>query len=293
MSAKGTFRIFSAAMLAASFLAGQGPSADTNAPANAEEKRAPREPGQSPAASPRLKSASLQTYPPEQIRAGERRFGAQCGFCHGRDAAGGETGPDLTRSELVSQDLRGDKIGPLLRSGRVDAGMPAFQMQDEELSAIVAFVHNQMDKSSALGGGRRTVEPADLATGNVADGRAYFNGSGGCSRCHSATGDLAGVAARYKGLALLQRMLYPSGRPAPAPPRAIFTLDSGSTIVAPLSAEDEFSVTVLDPLGKPQTYEKSGVKVRVDNPMAAHYAQLGKYSDATMHNVLAYLNTLK
>src|SRR5436190_13891496 len=100
---------------------------------NAQEK-GKRDTTQSPASQPRLKTATPQTYTAEQIRAGELRFGAQCGFCHGRDAAGGEQGPDLTRSELIAQDLRGDKLGPLLRTGRVDAGMPSFKLSDSELT---------------------------------------------------------------------------------------------------------------------------------------------------------------
>jgi len=261
--------------------------------AQGAQSAAPRDVNQSPASQPRPKTVTPQTYTAEQIRTGELGFGAQCGFCHGRDAAGGEQGPDLTRSELVAQDVHGDKLGPLLRTGRVDAGMPSFQLNDSELTSIVAFIHRQMDEFSKLGGGRRSVQPADLATGNAADGRAYFNGAGGCSACHSATGDLAGIARRYQGLTLLQRILYPSGRPVPAPPKAIFTLASGQTVVAPLTAEDEFTVTVMDPLGAPQTYARDVVKVKIDNPMSAHFEQLGKYTDASMHNILAYLDTLK
>ena len=92
---------------------------------------------------------------------------------------------------------------------------------------------------------------------------------------------------------MLERMLYPSGRPAPAPPKAIFTLPSGQTVVAPLVADDEFSVTVLDPLGARQTYQRDAVKVRIEDPVSAHFTQLGKYTDATMRNVFAYLDTLK
>jgi len=261
--------------------------------AQGAQSAAPRDVNQSPASQPRPKTATPQTYTAEQIRTGELRFGAQCGFCHGRDAAGGEQGPDLTRSELVAQDVRGDKRGPLLRSGRADAGMPSFQLNDSEFTSIVAFIHRQMDEFSKLGGGRRSVQPADLATGNAADGRAYFNGAGGCAGCHSASGDLAGIARRYQGLTLLQRMLYPSGRPPPAPPTAIFTLASGQTVVAPLTAEDEFTVTVMYPLGAPQTYARDVVNVKIENPMSAHFGQLGKYTDASMHNVLAYLDTLK
>jgi cytochrome c oxidase cbb3-type subunit 3 len=288
-----TLWMIGAALLAGGLLVAQGPPPNATGKGKNVGKAAPRDASQSPASQPRLKTLTPQTYTAEQIQTGELRFGAQCGFCHGRDAAGGEIGPDLTRSELVAQDVRGDKLGPLVRAGRVDAGMPAFQLSDAELIPIVAFLHRQMDQASTLGGGRRSVEPEDLATGNAADGRAYFNGAGGCSGCHSATGDLAGIAKRYQGLTLLQRMLYPSGRPAPAPPKAIFTLASGQTVVAPLTAEDEFTVTVMDPLGAPQTYQKNAVKVKVENPMAAHFEQLGKYTDASMHNVFAYLDTLK
>jgi cytochrome c oxidase cbb3-type subunit 3 len=280
-------------LIAAGILIAQGQVPSGQAKAKGGGKAARRDPNQSPASQPRPKTLAPQTYPAEQIRNGELRFIAQCGFCHGRDAGGGESGPDLTRSELIAQDTRGDKIGPLLREGRPDAGMPAFALNSADLNAIVAFLHSQMDKFAALGGGRRSVDPQDLATGNAANGRAYFNGAGGCSGCHSATGDLAGIAARYQGLALLQRMLYPSGRPAPSPPKAILTLPSGQTIIAPLTGEDEFSVTVLDPRGARQTYQRNSVKVKVENPMSAHFAQLGKYTDADMHDVYAYLETLK
>jgi cytochrome c oxidase cbb3-type subunit III len=281
-----------AALIAGSLLLAQAPPA-AQTKGRGQAKAVPRDPSQSPASQPRPKSATPQVYSAEQIRSGESRFAAQCGFCHGRDAAGGETGPDLTRSPLVAEDNRGDKIGPLLRAGRPDAGMPSFKLSDAEANSIIAFVHSQMDKFATLGGGRRAVDPADLATGNAADGRAYFNGAGGCAGCHSVTGDLAGIAARYEGLALLQRMLHPTGRPAPALPKATFTLASGQTIVAPLAGEDEFSVTILDPLGARQTYKRDAVKVKIENPLSAHFDQLGKYTDADMHNVYAYLATLK
>jgi len=254
---------------------------------------------QSPASSPQLKSATPQTYAAAQVREGEVQFGAQCGFCHGKDAAGGESGPDLTRAELVAQDAHGDKIGPVVRAGRPNAGMPSFKnISETDLNAIVAFLHSQMDKFAELGGGRRSVEPSDLATGNAAAGREYFNGAGKCSSCHSTTGDLAGIGKRLQGLNLLRRMLYPSGGPGPAQPasaqpRATFTLPSGQTVVAPGAADDEFTVTILDPLGGRQTYQRSAVKVKIDDPLAAHFDQLGKFTDADMHNVYAYLETLK
>lgn len=211
------------------------------------QKPAQRNPIESPASQHPPRTVTPQAYPIEEIRAGEVRFVSQCGFCHGRDAAGGETGPDLTRSKLVAGDNRGDKIGPLVRAGRPDQGMPKFTMSDEDLNAIVAFIHDQKTKAESEAGGRRSVAPEDLATGSAAAGRRYFNGAGGCSACHSPTGDLAGIASRYEGLALMMQMLYPGDRTSPAPPDAL----------------------------------------------AAHFDQLGKYTDDDMHDVYAYLVTLK
>lgn len=261
---------------------------------NARGRGAPRDPTQSPASTPEPKTVTPQTYPAEQVQAGEQRFVAQCGFCHGRDAGGGETGPDLMRSELVAQDLRGDKIAPLLKQGRAGQGMPAFDLSDADVNAIVAFIHDQKTKSEALGGGRRSVDASDLATGNASAGRAYFNGAGGCSGCHSTTGDLEGIATRYRGLALLERMLYPTaGRPAPARPKATVTLASGETISGTLASQDEFTIVIRDASGDRQMFEKKLVQYKIDDPMSAHFDQLGKYTDADMHNVYAFLDTLK
>ena len=162
----------------------------------------------SPASVPPPRSATPQAYPADQIQAGQRIFSAQCGFCHGRDAMGGESGPDLTRAAIVAEDVRGDKLGPLLRAGRVDKGMPAFALSASDLGAVVAFVHDQKTKAESLTGGRRTVDLADLQTGDPEAGRRYF--AAPCASCHSPTGDLAGVATRLRGLPLLQRMLYPA-----------------------------------------------------------------------------------
>lgn len=247
----------------------------------------------SPAAKAPPKTVTAQVYPAEQIQAGEQRFAAECGFCHGRDAAGGETGPDLTRSTLVAEDTRGDKIKLLLRVGRVAQGMPSFNLSEADLNAIVAFIHDQKTKSEALGGGRRSVEAADLAVGDAEAGRRYFNGAGQCSNCHSVSGDLAGIATRYKGLTLLQRMLYPGGKPSLQRARITLTLPSGQTVVAPLAGEDEFTVTILDSTGARQTYAKSAVTFKIDDPLSAHFDQLAKYTDEDMHNVYAYLDTLK
>jgi len=267
------------------------------APPPAPAAQAPQPPSQaSPAAQAAPKTVAVQTYPAEQVRAGAPLFAAQCGFCHGRDATGGQTGPDLTRSPLVAEEVRGDKIGPVVRSGRPDKGMPPFNLAEADLAAVVAFMHDQKAKSDLQQGGRRAVDISDLQTGDANAGQAFFNGAGGCARCHSPSADLADVAVRLKGLELLQRMLYPNNRgggAASTPIKAVVTLPSGETLTGRLAYRDEFTIAVKNADGWYRSWRTSDVKFTIDDPLEAHAALLPKYTDTDMHNVLAYLQTLR
>jgi len=246
----------------------------------------------SPAAVPPPATATPQSYPPEQVRAGQPIFSAQCGFCHGRDAMGGESGPDLTRAPLVAADVRGDKIGPVIRNGRVDRGMPGFTLAEADLAAVVAFIHDQKTNLASLAGGRRAVDVTDLQTGNAEAGRRYFDGA--CTTCHSPRGDLAGIATRLQGLTLLQRMLYPNPRAgAVSRAKATVTPPSGAAVAGTLAYRDEFTIALIDQAGAYRAFPAHRVKVTVDDPLHAHSEQLGKYTDDDMHNVLAYLQTLR
>src|SRR5262249_8461535 len=227
---------------------------------------------------------------------GQAAFASRCAFCHGRDAAGGEGGPDLTVSALVAADVNGDKLIPVVRDGRVDKGMPAFaSLGASELSAVVAFIHDQEKKAEANPGRRRSVDLADLQTGNVDAGRTYFNGAGGCTRCHKPDGDLAGIASRLRGLALMQRMLNPGANRGqkPNPATVTVTVRTGETIKGRLAYRDEFTIALIDPSGWYRSWPTSAVRFSVDDPLDAHRALLAKFTDADMHDVLAYLQSLR
>ncbi len=251
----------------------------------------------SPASVRPPQTATPQQYPAAQVEAGRTRFTSQCGFCHGRDAGGGESGPDLTRSALVAADVRGDRIIQMVRSGRVDKGMPAFTLPDADLTAIVAFIHDQKTQADSAVGGRRSVDLADLQTGDAAAGRRYFDRA--CARCHSPSGDLAGIATRLQGLPLLQRMLYPTpaaGRgaePSRIPQTVSVTLRSGQVITGKLAYRDEFTIALVDASGWQRSWPASQVTFTVDDPLQAHVERLATYTDADMHDVLAYLQTLR
>ena len=238
-----------------------------------------------------------QEYPAEQVAAGRKLFGAQCGFCHGPDAAGGSGGPDLTRSTLVAGDVRGDALSPMIRAGSPARGMPAFPLPEPEMAAVVAFIHSRKSDADAAQGGRRSVDVSDLQTGDAAAGQKYF--AAACARCHSpAGGNLAGIASRLQGLALLQRMLYPSqaGRgndPSRIPQTVTVTPRSGPAVTGKLAYRDEFTIAIFDAGGWYTSWPASQVKFTIDDPLQAHVEQLGKYTDEDMHDVLAYLQTLR
>lgn len=224
-----------------------------------------------------------------QADRGGSLFIQQCAFCHGRDAAGGEDGPDLTRSKLVATDNGGDKIAPVIREGRPEKGMPRFSFSDSEMAALVAFIHDQKTKAEALNGKRRGVEVEDLQTGNVEAGKAYFNGAGKCASCHSPTGDLAGVAKRFEGLKLEERMLYPRGVKA----RVTVTLRSGESIKGELAYHDEFVIALRDGERRYRSWSTKNVKFSIDAPAEAHADLLAKYTDDDIHNLMAYLQSLR
>jgi cytochrome c oxidase cbb3-type subunit 3 len=223
----------------------------------------------------------------ELVKAGESQFVQQCAFCHGRDTGGGEDGPDLTRSKLVTEDVAGDKIGPVVRNGRNN--MPRFTVTDQELAALAAFIHEQKKIAESQTGGRKGVDASDLTTGNIDKGKEYFNGAGKCSSCHSPTGDLAGVAKRNDGLKLFQRLMYPRGAKA----KVTVTTASGESVMGERVFMDEFTVALREPGGRYRSWPMNKVKVKVDDPAGAHVELLAKYTDEDIHNLMTFLLTLK
>jgi cytochrome c oxidase cbb3-type subunit 3 len=253
----------------------------------------------SPAASPVPETVTEQVYAPELVEQGRALFGSQCAFCHGLDTAGGSGGADLTRSELVAEDVRGDRIEAVVRAGRPDADvpMPAFPvMAESDLAAIVAYIHEQKSRAETAEGGRRSVSVEDLASGNARAGRRYFEAN--CMQCHAAGGDLAGIASRMNGFRLLQTMLYPRRRgPGPsdrAAPTVTVTTADGSRFSGTLTYQDEFTVALTDAAdGHYRSFSTRRVDYEIDDPLDGHLELLDRLSDRDMHDVLAYLHTLR
>jgi mono/diheme cytochrome c family protein len=228
----------------------------------------------------------------------------QCGFCHGANARGGSGGPDLTRSAMVQEDEGGKQLGAFLRVGRPDRGMPKFDLPDAQMADLAAFLHSAI----YLNANRRLYKILDIVVGDPKAGQAYFTGAGRCSSCHSPTGDLKGVGAKYEPTVLQGRLLVPRGRPGGSGPpsgplymektaiKVTVTLPSGESATGGLVRLTDFDVILYDTAaGRVRSFLRNGdvPKVVVTDPLQAHVDHLTKWTDTEMHNMTAYLASLK
>ena len=239
-------------------------------------------------------SSRAQTPQPDSqaasVERGKKAFAQSCAFCHGADATGAR-GPDLVRSALVAHDAKGDLIGEVIKNGRPDKGMPPLPTTPEDIADITAFLHARAKEAIESSGVPASYPAEKLLTGNVEKGKAYFEGAGGCKNCHSPTGDLAGVARKYSSIELEAHMLYPDRKPV----LATVTLPSGEQISGVVSHIDDFvvSIRVGDKSGWYRSFRRNSVKLELKDPLAAHRELLPKLTQDDMHNLFAYINSLK
>jgi mono/diheme cytochrome c family protein len=226
---------------------------------------------------------------------GEKLYAPSCGFCHGDKARGAE-GPNLVRSEVVLHDEKGELIGPVISQGRPERGMPAFaSFTKDQLYDIAQFLHMQVE----LVANRGIYKHLNVVTGDAKAGEAYFNGAGGCQNCHSPTGDLAHIGSRYQPEQLQTRFIWPGpsmfggGRGPASPQKVTVTLPSGESFTGTLKRQDDFDISLYDSQGNYHSWPRDSVKVQLEDKLAGHRELLPKYTDRDMHNLTAYLVTLK
>jgi mono/diheme cytochrome c family protein len=223
---------------------------------------------------------------PPAVARGKDLYDANCAFCHGKAATGGNTGPDLLRSVLVNHDEKGELIGPIIRQGLTSKGMPAFNLSNNQISDLVAFIH-QRNRDARL---RFTYKVRSVAIGDALAGKAYFESH--CAPCHTANHDLAGIASKYEDGELQQRWLDPGGQSADV--IVTVTLPVGQKYTGKLKHLDEFNVSLYDSQGNYRNFQlNSKIKVEIHDPLDSHRKLLEQLSDTDMHDVTTYLETLK
>ena len=237
--------------------------------------------------------------PPEVIERGKAQYSVHCGFCHGGDARGGsEGGPSLIRSDVVLNDQKGELIAPVIQNGR--GAMPKFSLTMEQISDIAAFIHSFRVGGYDISRNR----PTTIVVGEAKAGEAYFNAT--CAKCHSVTGDLKGYAARFNNPRQMQQTwLMPGsgggfgggggGQSRVSPTTVTVTLAAGKQVKGTLRRLDDFLVTLIEADGTPRTFRRNGdvPKVEIHDPVEPHRDLLSKYTDKDIHNVTAYLESLK
>ena len=262
-----------------------------------------QQPSPAPSGRGRIGGIGIGAYPQRTVEdkaaveRGRSAFSANCAFCHGADIRGGDGGPSLLRSSVVLDDRGGELIGPVVRAGRPDRGMPAFAMTPEQIADIAAFMHS----FTVAGYDPSRDRPVSILVGSAAAGEKLFTST--CTSCHSTTGDLQGIATRIADPRLLQQSwLLPGsmvgrGAPPPArprPPTATVTLPSGAKVEGQLERVDDFAVSIKTADGARRSFRVGrGVQVTVTDPLQPHRDLLRTYKDADIHNVTAYLSTLK
>lgn len=217
---------------------------------------------------------------------GDPLFKQNCAACHGENARGGQ-GPNLLRSVVVLHDEKGEEIGQVIHDGRPQGGMPSFpSLTEAQRYDIAEYLHEQVE----LAANRGLYKRADtMTTGDAAKGRDFF--AKHCANCHSATGDLGKIGARYPQPAtMLARIAWPAN---PGPRKATVTTPEGKKIAGVLVHYDDFETTLKADDGTTATWPTDAIQVEIPDKLAAHRTLLPKYTDDDLHNLTQYLLTLK
>ncbi len=238
---------------------------------------------------------------PVQIARGKALFGVNCRSCHGADLRGGDMGgPNLLRSQAALSDANGELIVPIIQGSRRTMGMPAIGISEDDSKAVAAYVRSVIATIGRQGtppeAGKK---PLNVVVGNASEGKAYFAAK--CSGCHTGARDLAGVATKIPDPKTLQTAWVAGGVRRGGPPSAetaaiaTVSLPSGDKVEGQLVQIDDFLVAVRLGDGTVRSFRRDGdtPKVSVQDPMKAHRELLPQYTDRDVHDVTAYLVTLK
>jgi cytochrome c oxidase cbb3-type subunit 3 len=237
-----------------------------------------------------------QLASPEVVARGRAVFGVNCAACHGADMRGGDQGgPSLLRSLTALSDQHGETMGPVIRGSRQDKGMPAFNLSADDVTAVSEYIHSVLAQVGNQARPPGALDPTSLnvLVGNAAKGQQYFQAK--CASCHSTTGDLQGIASKYADPRTLQNTWVSGGGgggrggrgggEAGKPATVTVTLANGQKVEGTLIRKDDFLVTL--------TLADDTPKVEVHDPHEAHKKLAPTLTDDDMHNVTAYLATVK
>ena len=241
---------------------------------------------------------------PNAVERAAPLYASDCQACHGPDARGTSDGANLVRSDIVLRDRYGSTLGPYLaashppvRPAGASAARPLQPLTSLQVLLLSHFLRARINDTLR---GSPLFKAGDVLTGNPQAGEQYFKGEGGCITCHSPAGDLAAIGRRMDPITIQQRFLFPNNvasrrRATPAPAVIVtVTMPSGEQLSGTLVHIDDFNVSLRDESGTHRSVRRApGVRVSRTEPYAAHIALLPRISDKAIHDVVAYLASLK
>lgn len=266
------------------------------------------------AATPAPGGGGMGSYParpaadPAVVAAGKALWDASCGKCHASDLRGTPTGINLVRSQMVLDDQHGEIVGKFLQNSHAKGQAAKTDWNADQLLAVATYMHTFQNYRSIVM--PPDINGAILAVGNAKAGETYFGAH--CASCHSVTGDLKGVGTKYAEPRTLQNALVAGGggggrggRGGADPTAAeaasrrtvtvTVTMPDGKKYEGRQILRDDFLVTLVDQDGVQRTIRRNGdvPKVEVHDPMKAHRDMLLTLQDEDIHNLTAYLVTVK
>jgi cytochrome c oxidase cbb3-type subunit III len=256
--------------------------------------------GQPAARGPRAHVGAADRHRVDEVAAdrGKVTYIGECVTCHGPSARGTEKGANLIRSPLVLRDRYGSAIGPFLKRGHPTAtGAPSASLTDSQIADLSHYIWQRINDTLQ---GSSAYEVKNVLTGDPKAGQAYFTGGGRCSSCHSPSGDLAGYGNRYAPVEIQQRFVFPSatsgrGGASERPKVTVtVTMPDRTRIEGVLISLDDFQVALRDGSGEYRSFARTpAMQIVKHDPFAAHVELLERLTDKAMHDVVAYLETLK
>ncbi|HEV2134112.1 MAG TPA: c-type cytochrome [Terracidiphilus sp.] len=248
------------------------------------------------AMTPQQRAAATRAFlglgpPPDKAAAalGAPLFQRDCAFCHG-PLGRGATAPSLITSDVVLDDNHGEHLLPFLKKGIPAKGMPAFPtISDDQLTDIAEFLHLQVEDVANRG----AYHVLNILVGNADQGHAYV--AAHCVSCHNIA-SFSHFADRFRSPDQLQReWVWPSRSKDPALAiTARVTLPKGGAIAGRVTQLSDFRITLVDSKGVTHAIDRTrGAHIEIEDPLAAHQSMIMTLTNSAMHDVTAYLETLR
>jgi putative heme-binding domain-containing protein len=236
-------------------------------------------------ASASAQSMAGHTFSSADIAAGTRVYVRVCTLCHGPD---GSWVPEINLAQGKFRTAVSDTdLARVIREGAGDGRMPAFNLNDEEMTAIIAYIRTGFDP-----------EGESIVVGDTSSGLTLFNGKGECASCHRVNGvgprtapDLSSVGITRTPAFLLRTLENPPKGLMPINRPITLITREGESIRGRRLNEDTYTVQLIDSKERLLSFTKADLRSYEVSSKPTHDPTT--LSDAEVADVLGYLLSLQ